>query len=51
MKDDMDLGQRWLSAAFQIAGDYKSKEDLKMILNYQKILSKRQKDIARLNQL
>lgn len=51
MKDDIDTAQKWLLAAFQIANDYKSKEDLKMIMSYQKILAKRQKDIARLNQM
>ncbi len=51
MKDDIDSAQKWLNAALQIATDYNSREDLKMILNYQKILAKRQKDILRLNQL
>ncbi len=51
MKDDINTAQKWLGAALQIATDYKSKEDLKMILSYQKILAKRQKDIARLEQI
>lgn len=51
MKDDIINAQRWLAAALQIATDYKSKDDIKMIITYQKILSKRQKDIERLNQL
>jgi len=51
MKDDINTAQKWLSAALQIASDYKSSEDIKTILQYQKILTKRQKDIARLNQL
>lgn len=49
MKDDLDTAQKWLIAAQQIAMDYKSKEDLKMIVQYQKLLLKRQKDIERLN--
>lgn len=51
MKDDIETAQKWLSAAFQIASDYKSNDELKMILKYQKILAKRQHDIARLNQM
>ena len=50
MKDDLDTAQKWLIAAQQIATDYKSKEDLKMILQYRKLLTKRQNDIAKLNQ-
>uniref|UniRef100_UPI0032164A59 DUF6340 family protein n=1 Tax=uncultured Draconibacterium sp. TaxID=1573823 RepID=UPI0032164A59 len=51
MKDDIDTAQKWLMAAQQVAVDYKSKEDLKMILQYMKILAKRKQDIARLNQM
>ncbi len=51
MKDDIDSAQKWLIAALQIAQDYKSKEDLKMIINYQKVLAQRQQDIAKLKQL
>ncbi len=51
MKDEIDTAQRWLTAALQIASDYNSREDLKMIINYQKILANRQKDILRLNQM
>ncbi|MEN8116869.1 MAG: DUF6340 family protein [Bacteroidota bacterium] len=51
MKDDIETAQKWLVAARQIAMDYKSREDLKMILQYQKILNQRQKEIERLNQL
>lgn len=50
MKDDLDTAEKWLLAAQKIAMDYRSQEDLKMILQYQKILQKRKKDIARLNQ-
>ncbi|WP_346860939.1 DUF6340 family protein [uncultured Draconibacterium sp.] len=51
MKDDIDTALKWIVAAQQIATDYRSKEDLKMILQYRKILTKRQTDIARLKQL
>jgi len=51
MKDDFDTALKWIVAAQQIATDYRSKEDLKMILQYRKILTKRQLDISRLNQM
>lgn len=51
MKDDIDTAQKWLVAAMQIASDYKSRDDINRILQYQKILTQRQKDIARLNQM
>lgn len=51
MKDDLDTAQKWLIAAQQIAADYKSKEELKMILQYRKLLAKRLNDIAKLNQV
>lgn len=51
MKDDLDMAQRWLNAAMQIAVDYKSKEEIMQISKYKNILSKRQKDISRLNEL
>jgi hypothetical protein len=50
MKDDILTAWKWLAAAQQLAVEYKSKEDMKMILQYQKILSKRKKEIDRLNQ-
>lgn len=50
MKDDIETAWKWLAAAQQIATSYKSKEDLKMIKQYKKILAKRNKDIERLNQ-
>lgn len=50
MKDDLDTAEKWLAAAQQLALKYKSREDLKMIMQYQKILSKRIKEIDRLNQ-
>lgn len=50
MKDDFEMAERWLNSAQLIATDYKSKEDLKMILQYQQLLKKRKNDIVRLNQ-
>lgn len=50
MKDDILTAWKWLSAAQQLAVEYKSKEDIKMILQYKKILAKRKKEIDRLNQ-
>jgi hypothetical protein len=50
MKDDILTSWKWLNAAEKLATKYKSKEDLKMILQYKKILAKRKKDIDRLNQ-
>lgn len=48
MKDDFDAAKKWLQAAHQIATDYNSREDLKMILRYQQLLAKRKRDIERL---
>jgi hypothetical protein len=48
MKDDLETAQKWLIAAQQIAQDYRSKDDLKMILRYRQLLLARQKDINRL---
>ncbi|HYQ55750.1 MAG TPA: DUF6340 family protein [Draconibacterium sp.] len=50
MKDDFDTAEKWLNASQQIATDYRSKEDLKMILAYKVLLAKRKRDIADLNQ-
>lgn len=51
MKDELETAQKWLIAAQQIAADYKSKEDLKMILQYRKLLAKRLNDLTKLNQV
>ena len=51
MKDDLDTAIQWLAAARQIATDYRSKDDLKMIAAYQKVLTQRQKEIDRLNNM
>lgn len=50
MKDDFDTASRWLEAALSLATQYRSKEDLKMILDYRKILQKRKNDVKKLNQ-
>ncbi|MDB4582881.1 DUF6340 family protein [Draconibacterium sp.] len=50
MKDDILTAWKWLSAARELAMAYNSKEDLKLILQYQKILAKRKKEIDRLNE-
>ena len=49
MKDDLDTAIQWLNAAQKIAADYRSKDDLKMIAAYQKVLAQRKKEIERLN--
>jgi hypothetical protein len=51
MKDDLDTAMQWLSAAQQIAADYRSKEDMKMIAAYQKVLAQRKKEVERLNNM
>ncbi len=50
MKDDINMASRWADAAQELAVKYRNKEDLKMILIYQKVLNQRKKDIAKLNQ-
>ena len=50
MKDDIETAWKWLSAAQQLAMEYNSKEDIKRILQYQKVLAKRKKEIDLLNQ-
>jgi len=49
MKDDLDSALQWIDSAKQIAESYKSRNDIKMIDQYQKILTQRKKDIERLN--
>ena len=51
MKDDFDAAGQWLSAAQQIASDYRSKDDIKMIAAYQKILDQRKEEVERLNKM
>jgi hypothetical protein len=50
MKDDFDTASRWLEAAQKLAVQYRSKEDIKMILSYRKILQKRKNEIKKLDQ-
>ena len=49
MKDDIDTAIQWLAATQQIAADYRSKEDLKRIAAYEKVLAQRKKEVERLN--
>lgn len=49
MKDDIETAWKWLIAAQQLAVSYKSKEDIKMIDQYKRILAKRKREIDRLN--
>jgi hypothetical protein len=51
MKDDLNTAIQWLTAAQQIAADYRSKEDLKRIAAYQKVLAQREKEVERLNNM
>lgn len=51
MKDDLDSAWKWLTSALQIATEYHSTENLKMILLYQKVLATRIKEIEKLNKL
>ncbi len=50
MKDDIFTAWKWLDAAHQLAVSYKSKESIKMIEKYQRVLANRKKDIDRLNE-
>jgi tetratricopeptide (TPR) repeat protein len=49
MKDDLDLADKWLSSAMELAISYRSKQDQNMIKTYQKILAERQKDIRKIS--
>jgi hypothetical protein len=51
MKDDLETANQWLTAAQQIAADYRSKEDLKRIAAYQKVLTQRIKEVERLKNI
>jgi tetratricopeptide (TPR) repeat protein len=51
MKDDLETANQWLTAAQQIAADYRSKEDLKRIAAYQKVLAQRIKEVERLKNI
>ena len=51
LKDDLDTAQKWLAAAFRLASKYKSRNDLKTILTYQKILDSRRKELSKFNRI
>ncbi len=51
MKDDLETSIKWLNAAKKVASDYRSKDDLKAIESYNRVLLQRQKDILRLNSM
>lgn len=50
MKDEIETALQWINAANQIATDYHSRNDMKLIEQYKKILLQRKKEIDRLNQ-
>jgi len=50
LKDEISMADKWLDAAYDLATRYRSKEDLRMIISYQKALDTRKKQINRLNQ-
>lgn len=50
MKDDILTAWKWLASAHQLAVSHKSKESIKMIEKYQKVLARRKKDFDRLNE-
>lgn len=50
MKDKIAMADKWLTAARDLATSYRSKEDLRMIISYQKALDVRKKQIQQLNQ-
>jgi tetratricopeptide (TPR) repeat protein len=49
LKDDLDTAQKWLTAALQLASRYRSKNNLKMILAYKKVLDNRQQLLKKIN--
>ena len=51
MKDDLETAQKWLTTAMELASTYRSKEDLKMILAYQKVLNSRRKELLKLDRI
>ena len=51
MKDDIDTAWKYLTAAKKLATSYNSKDDIKRITEYQKVLVHRKKDIDRLNMM
>lgn len=51
LKDDLETAQKWLTAAFALASEYKSRNDVNTILTYQKILDSRRKELLKLNRI
>jgi tetratricopeptide (TPR) repeat protein len=51
LKDDLETAQKWLTTAFALASKYKSRNDLKTILTYQKILDSRRKELSKFNRI
>lgn len=51
MKDDIDASIQWILAAQQLAASYHSRNEMKLVEQYRKILIQRKKDIEKLNQL
>lgn len=49
LKDDLETAQKWLNAALHLASQFRSKQDLQMILTYKKVLDDRQKRIRQFN--
>jgi hypothetical protein len=49
MKDDIETAWKWLASAKQIATEYRSRDNIKMITKYQNVLAKRMEQINRLN--
>lgn len=49
MKDNIDLAATWLNAAYDLARQYRNKDDLNMIRKYRKALDIRRKEMNRLN--
>ncbi|MBN1820511.1 MAG: hypothetical protein JW833_07335 [Prolixibacteraceae bacterium] len=49
MKDDLQKASDWISESEKLAVSLRSKEDLKMILLYKKILSERIKELEKIN--
>lgn len=46
LQDDIENALHWIDQAFEMATEMKNKEDLILILNYQKVLNMRKKEIG-----
>lgn len=47
LKDDLDYALQWMNQALELATDMKNRDDIIMILNYQKVLNLRKKEIGK----